>query len=256
MSAINRAWEDVEKLADLNATPASYGSDREFKAAKLAKYHAYQRLQASGIHASFMGPALAGGMTWTDTIPISSGSTFDDAGMRSVGHPAQCEREAMRDLILSPTTPVWAANWARVMPEESNRFVFRFSDGTQLVRPQGKKTTLGDVDQMIDAVASKIEGLCGAVHQEQLAAVYRALSSDGGTLLVNAFLANGISTDARCPLVQTIARDEATGTISIMHSNPPGFPFNFTWTTTVAVDGTVAISPFYFAPAQTASPAS
>ena len=254
-AALTRVGQDIEGLARLNATPANYASTKEFSAAMLAKQHAYQRLRASGLQVALLSPSLESGMTVADTIPITMGSTFDDAGMRSVGNPARCEREAMRDLILSPTAPVWATNWTRVLPEESHQFVFRFSDGTEIASPQ-RNATMGAFDQMIDTVADKIKNLCGAVHQEQLAAVYRALSSDGGTPLVNAFLANGISTDARCPLVQTITRDEATGTVSIMHSNPPGFPFNFTWTTNIAVDGTVASSPFYFAPAQAASPAS
>ena len=251
MTAISRVGLATEKLADLNASPGDYESANGFRDAQMAKQHAYRRLLNSGIHTSFIGPSLESGMRWADTIPISMGSTFNNAGMCSVANPAKCEREAMRDLILSPTAPTWAANWTKVVPEANNHFVFRFADGTELAHPQGNITS-GDVDRMIDAVADKIENLCGTVHQEQLAAVYRALSSDGGTPLVNFFLQQGISTDARCPLVQTIMRDEATGIVSIMHSNPEGFPVNFSWTTSIAVDGSIASTPIFTSPAQTA----
>ena len=252
MDSIARAGLGVKKLADLKDDASSYKSTQDFKAAKQAKYHAYQRLQDSGAPVPMFASLLDGGMAWAEHIPISFVSTFDADGMRTLGNPVLCEREAMKDVILFPTAPTWKANWAIVVPGKNNHFVFRFPDGTQLVY-QPEKTSLERADQIVGAIADKLAKLCGNVHHEQLAAVYRALSSEGGAPLVNAFLAQGISTDARCPLVQTIARDATTGTISITHSNPEGFPFNFTWTTNIAVDGTVFNSPMMFAPGSASS---
>ena len=40
-----------------------------------------------------------------------------------------------------------------------------------------------------------------------------------------------------------LAKDEATGAITITYTEPEGFPIHFHWTATVALDGTTTSTP-------------
>ncbi len=44
-------------------------------------------------------------------------------------------------------------------------------------------------------------------------------------------------------LTFTLAKDNATGAITVTYSEPEGFPFHFHWTATVALDGTTTTTP-------------
>ena len=241
----------TEPLRQLGIPPTDYPNREAYTDAMLAKERAYVHLLRQGAWPSNIAFGLSSGTAMRDIIPIAGGGFFDEAGMASLRSPVQSERLAMKNLISTPSPPTWIGKWAGAIPKENSHFVFNFADGKSY-NCDPTHTTTGGFEQFIDEIADKIEGLCGKVHQEQLAAVYRELSADGGAPLLNFFQAQGISTNARCPLVQTIAKDEATGTINIMHSNPKGFPFSFSWMTSIAPDGSVAMGQMFFGPAQRA----
>lgn len=241
----------TEPLRQLGIPPTDYPNREAYTDAMLAKEHAYVHLLRQGAWPSNIAFGLSSGTAMRDIIPIAGGGFFDEAGMASLRSPVQSERLAMKNLISTPTPPTWIGKWAGAIPKENSHFVFNFADGKSY-NCDPTHTTTGGFEQFIDEIADKIEGLCGKVHQEQLAAVYRELSADGGAPLLNFFQAQGISTDSRCPLVQTILRDEASGSINIVHSNPKGFPFSFSWMTSIGPDGSVFTNPIMFGPAQTA----
>lgn len=241
----------TEPLRQLGIPPTDYPNREAYTDAMLAKERAYVHLLRQGAWPSNIAFGLSSGTAMRDIIPIAGGGFFDEAGMASLRSPVQSERLAMKNLISTPSPPTWIGKWAGAIPKENSHFVFNFADGKSY-NCDPTHTTTGGFEQFIDEIADKIEGLCGSVNQEQLAAVYRELSADGGAPLLNFFQAQGISTNARCPLVQTIAKDEATGTINIMHSNPKGFPFSFSWTTSIGPDGSVFSNPIIVGPAQTA----
>ena len=111
-----------------------------------------------------------------------------------------------------------------------------------------------------NAIADKLERLCGKVHEKQLAAVYYALSQSAASALKGAFIARGVASDEHMALTHTISRDNATGTVTIVTSQPEGLkdrdnrPLNFHWTTTVALDGTVTSTPIVIEPPQQPAP--
>ncbi len=44
-------------------------------------------------------------------------------------------------------------------------------------------------------------------------------------------------------LTFALAKDDATGAVTVTCTEPAGFPVRFRWTVTVALDGTVATTP-------------
>ena len=48
------------------------------------------------------------------------------------------------------------------------------------------------------------------------------------------------------PLTYTITKNDETGAVTIRYSEPKGFPFKFSWETTVALDGTSTTTPVTF----------
>ena len=91
---------------------------------------------------------------------------------------------------------------------------------------------------------AKIEDLCGKVHPKQLSAVYFSLSQSAvGQTVKNGFLAQGIVTNEHMPLTYALAKDDATGAITVTYSEPAGFSVHFHWTATITLDGTVTTTP-------------
>ena len=129
-------------------------------------------------------------------------------------------------------------NGESVISAKDMRFVFNFPDGQFASAMDSAHRKEAE-----NAIAGKIEELCGPVHQAQLAGVYRALSQNGRVQMVDAFRSQGILTDEYCPLAHTLTRDEETGAVTIRYSQPEGFPFSFSWETTVALDGTATSTP-------------
>ena len=128
------------------------------------------------------------------------------------------------------------------------RYLFHFPGNQTLASKFGFEND-PEVAAASNAIADKLERLCGKVHEKQLAAVYYALSQSAASALKGAFIARGVASDEHMALTHTISRDNATGTVTIVTSQPEGLkdrdnrPLNFHWTTTVALDGTVTTTP-------------
>ena len=95
-------------------------------------------------------------------------------------------------------------------------------------------------DSNINAhIANKIENLCGKVHVAQANNVLSGLSQSGHARLVPVLAQHGISSQSaeHMPLTYTLSKNDETGAITIHYSEPEGFPFKFSWETTVNIDG-------------------
>ena len=140
-----------------------------------------------------------------------------------------------------------------ILEEANVRYVFHFPDNKTLVSKSGYNND-PEVAAASNAIADKLEQLCGKVHEQQLAAVYYALSQSSAATLKGAFISRGVKTDEHLALTHTISRDNLTGTVTIVTSQPEGLkdrnnlPLNFHWTTTVAVDGKVTTTPLVVEP--------
>ena len=130
-----------------------------------------------------------------------------------------------------------------VLQEADRRFTFRFPDGGTLVAQPGRMEDAGVLDSC-NAIAARIETLCGEVHPKQLASLFFTLSQSGvGGNLKDAFQAQGIESDEHMALSFALAKDDATGAVTVTCTEPNGFPVHFHWTVTVALDGTVTSTP-------------
>ena len=101
-------------------------------------------------------------------------------------------------------------------------------------------------DSNINAhIADKIENLCGKVHVAQANNVLSGLSQSGHARLVPVLAQHGISSQSaeHMPLTYTLSKNDETGAITIHYSEPEGFPFKFSWETTVNVDGFATSTP-------------
>ena len=101
-------------------------------------------------------------------------------------------------------------------------------------------------DSNINArIADKIENLCGKVHVAQANNVLSGLSQSGHARLVPVLAQHGISSQSaeHMPLTYTLSKNEETGAITIHYSEPEGFPFKFSWETTVNIDGHATSTP-------------
>ena len=142
-----------------------------------------------------------------------------------------------------------------ILQEADVRYVFHFPGNQTLVSKFGYNND-PEVAAASNAIADKLEQLCGKVHEQQLAAVYYALSQSSASVLRGAFISRGVASDEHMALTHTISRDNATGTVTIVTSQPEGLkdrdnlPLNFHWTTTVDVDGKVTTSPIVIEPPQ------
>ena len=92
-------------------------------------------------------------------------------------------------------------------------------------------------------IADKIENLCGKVHVAQANNVMRGLAQGATKKILPILGEHGIANSAgtsgaeHMPLTYTLSKNDDTGAITIHYSEPEGFPFKFSWETTVNIDG-------------------
>ena len=124
-------------------------------------------------------------------------------------------------------------------PGELHSWKFNFPDGERL-------KTNGAMRGDIPRVGEKIKQLCGEVHPKQIGTVAYMLSQSGLSALIEKPLRAkyGISTTEHSPVDFTLSRNAETGAVTITYTSPKELPVQFTWTATVAVDGTVSSTPF------------
>lgn len=151
-------------------------------------------------------------------------------------------RAAMLGDLIRPSIPVYAQSGNPAIAEEDAKFTLHFPDGETLVAKTGPEKDAAVV-QSRNAIAAKVEALCGTVHPKQLSAVYFALSQSATNNVKNGFVAQGINADEHMALTYSLAKDENTGAITVTYTPPAGFPVNFRWTATITLDGTTSTTP-------------
>ena len=163
-------------------------------------------------------------------------------------------REEMLQDILRAECPTRTTDNARVLEAKDICYTFTFPDGRTWSSRTGSAQS-PEVRAANNAIADRVERLCGKVHAKQLAGLYYILSQNGSGFNVDrAFRARGVNSTEHMPISFTLSRDDATGTVTVLCSEPKGFkdsgghPIHFHWTTTVALDGTVTSTPMVVEP--------
>ena len=77
----------------------------------------------------------------------------------------------------------------------------------------------------------------------------RGLAQGAHLPLLSILPHHGISGGEHMPLTYTITKNDETGAVTIRYSEPKGFPFKFSWETSVALDGTSTTTPVIVEPA-------
>ena len=98
----------------------------------------------------------------------------------------------------------------------------------------------------INTVVSEVKKLCGTAHPSQTASVFMMLSQAGTMGLIGGLSQYGIRSNEHSAVDFTLSKDESTGSIKIKYSSPAELPFEFSWTATIDVNGTVTTTPIKF----------
>jgi|GEM_PF-2834175 len=147
-------------------------------------------------------------------------------------------REFMLADLGRPAIPSFAASGEGVITGDNAHFRVKIGEETIVCAFGGT--------QVNAHVADKIEAFCGKVHVEQANTVMRGLSQGGHGPFINILSRYGIKGGIgaeHSPLTYTLTKNDETGAITIRYSEPEGFPFKFSWETTVALDGTSTTTP-------------
>ena len=158
----------------------------------------------------------------------SVGGSLDGYGMKG-----EAGIKSMRDDIYRPSMPTVSATgkW----PEGVRlRYVFRFADETL----ECGGTSEAKAKPVMDRISAKLRELCTAAHPAQLDSVALALGQ-GQLGQLSCLSEFGLDANEHIPVEYTIAKDAATGAVSVFIKEPENFPVKFNWTVTVGVDGTV-----------------
>ena len=171
--------------------------------------------------------------------PLPQWASVSNCDLRQLDGSATGGRDSLFDDLYRPVSPIRISDESELVEEPNVKFVFNFPDNEQLFSKTALNKNVPEVVAASNAIADKIKTLCGNVHQKQLSSVYFALSQGG--LISNCrqgFRNYDISSDEHMPVTFTLSKDNDTGAVTITYTQPTGFPLNFHWTTTVALDGT------------------
>ncbi len=90
---------------------------------------------------------------------------------------------------------------------------------------------------------AKAKALCSKVHVAQANTVAWYLTQSSKTSLRGALNSYGINSNEHMVLDIALAKDAETGAVTIRYSSPKALPVKFSWTTTIAVDGSSTSTP-------------
>jgi len=94
-----------------------------------------------------------------------------------------------------------------------------------------------------DRAVEKAKALCSKVHVAQANTVAWYLTQSSKTSLRGALNGYGINSNEHVVLDIALAKDAETGAVTIRYSSPKALPVKFSWTTTIAVDGSSTSTP-------------
>ena len=100
----------------------------------------------------------------------------------------------------------------------------------------------------VELAVEKVKALCGKGHTIQANAVGYCLTQSANTPLNRALGNYGIFASEHVVLDYTLSKDEETGAVTIKYASPKNLPIKFSWTTTVAVDGSSTSTPLVVEP--------
>ena len=149
-------------------------------------------------------------------------------------------REFMLGDLCRPSNVAYAGSGQPVIPAENCHFTVKIG-GETIQCVMGSKNLAANAH-----IADKIENLCGKVHIEQANTVMRGLAQGAHSAILPILSQNGIVNGIgaeHMALTYTLTKNDETGAVTIHYSEPAGFPFKFSWETTVAIDGTSTTTP-------------
>ena len=100
----------------------------------------------------------------------------------------------------------------------------------------------------VELAVEKVKALCGKGHTIQANAVGYCLTQSANAPLSRALGNYGIFASEHVVLDYTLSKDDETGAVTITYSSPKTLPVKFSWTTTVAVDGSCTSTPLVVEP--------
>jgi hypothetical protein len=121
-----------------------------------------------------------------------------------------------------------------LLADADNKSTLTFPGGETI----NARTKLG-----VERAVEKVMTLCGKGHTIQANAVGYCLSQSANAPLNRALGKYGIYASEHAVLDYTLTKDDETGAVTITYSSPKNLPIKFSWTTTVAVDGSSTSTP-------------
>ena len=182
-------------------------------------------------------------------LPPAPGISIFNGGLEELDGTPNAGRRTMLGDLVRPSAPAIIATKTNAISEANTVFTFHFGNGQTLVSepgPNEKKPGTDEPKTILDCcveIADKLESFCGKVHLKQISSVFFALSQSAASNLKGGFIPQGIASNEHMALTYTLAKDEATGAVTITYSEPAGFPLHFHWTATIALDGTTTTTP-------------
>ena len=126
-----------------------------------------------------------------------------------------------------------------LLADADNKSTLTFPGGETI----NARTKLG-----VERAVEKVMTLCGKGHTIQANAVGYCLSQSANAPLNRALGNYGIYASEHAVLDYTLTKDDETGAVTITYSSPKNLPIKFSWTTTVAVDGSCTSTPLVVEP--------
>ena len=149
-------------------------------------------------------------------------------------------RKFMLGDLCRPSNVAYVGSGQKAIPVENCFFTVKIGGETI-------QCAIGDGNKAANAhIADKIESLCGKVHVEQANTVMRGLAQGAHAPIMSILPQHGIVGGVgaeHMALTYTLTKNDETGAVTIHYSEPKGFPFKFSWETTVALDGTSTTTP-------------
>lgn len=159
----------------------------------------------------------------------------------------EAQNDSSRDTMLRdlsrPSNSTSVSTGQDVIAEQNKKYVFKFPDG-EVLSPLVGDENAPDVIASANAVSDKLDALCGKAHKRQLASLYLALSQSAMTAFKgNCLKSRGYVTDEHMAMTYSLAKNNENGAITITYTPPEGYPVNFSWTTTIGIDGKATSTP-------------
>ena len=130
-----------------------------------------------------------------------------------------------------------------LLGDEDYKNTLTFPDGEKIDASSRPEHRAG-----VDRAAEKVKSLCGKGHTIQANAVGYCLTQSANMPLNRALGNYGIYASEHVVLDYTLSKNDETGAVTIQYSSPKHLPVQFSWTTTVGVDGSCSSTPMVVDP--------